>query len=53
MKTFNFDVMIGDKFFCSMRFPYCPLHPIPHEELEKFILKNRPILRHYKYHIEF
>ena len=50
---FRFDVMIGERFFCSMAMPYNPCFPIEYEELTNYIETQKPSLKRQNYHIEF
>ena len=45
MKIFTFDVMLNGRFVCTLKYKYCALFPIDFEDLEKFVLKKRPILK--------
>lgn len=51
METLTFDVMLGDRFVCTLHYKYCPLFPIDFKDLERFILSKRPTLRNKKYTI--
>ena len=46
-----FDVMLGDRFICTLKFRFLPCFPIEQEELMKFVEKKRPTLKGKKYHI--
>lgn len=45
MKTFVFDIMLNGRFICTLKYKYCSLFPIDFEDLIKFVLKKRPILK--------
>lgn len=53
MKTLTFDVMLGDRYVCTLRYKYCPLFPIDTDELHNFVVSKRPTLRNKKFRIEF
>lgn len=53
MKTLIFDIMLNDRFVCTMRYKFCPLFPIVYEELIAFIETKRPSLRGKDYRIAF
>lgn len=53
METLTFDVMLGDRYVCTMRYRYCPLFPVSAEELRKFVISKRPTLRDKDFRIEF
>ena len=53
MKTFVFDVMLNGRFICTLKYKYCALFPIDFEDLEKFVLKKRPILKGKDFKIAF
>lgn len=53
METLTFDVMLGDRYICTMRYRYCPLFPVSAEELRKFVISKRPTLRYMDFRIEF
>lgn len=47
------DVMIKDRFVCQLTFYYCPLFKITDEELNEFVLKNKPKLAKKKFQVFF
>lgn len=51
MKTLVFDVMLGGRFVCTLRYKYNPLFPIDYENLTKFVLSKRPTLKGKDYRI--
>ena len=53
MKTLIFDVMLYDRFVCTLRYKYCPLFPIEERELHDFVVSKRPTLRNKPFRIEF
>lgn len=53
MKTLIFDVMLHDRFVCTLRYKYCPLFPIEERELHDFVVSKRPTLRNKPFRIEF
>lgn len=53
MKTITFDVMLHDRFVCTLRYTFCPLFPVTDKELTDFILSKRPTLRGKPFHICF
>lgn len=53
MKTFVFDVMLNERFICTLKYEYCPFFPIDAEDLTKFVLKKRPTLKGRDFRIVF
>lgn len=51
MKKIKFDVMLNDRWQCTLTHEYCPLFPIDEKELRAFIEKQRPTLRNKPYKI--
>lgn len=51
MKNFTFDIMLGGRFVCTLKYKYNPLFPIDFEDLERFIFGKRPELRNKDYKI--
>ena len=45
MKELTFDVMLGDRYVCTLKYKYCPLFPIDPDELQEFVISKRPTLR--------
>ena len=45
MKTFEFDVMLGDRYVCTMSYRYNPAFPLEDRELVDYVLSRRPSLR--------
>lgn len=60
-KYITFDVMLNERFVCTMRYPACNAHTefiggefhkvVTSEELEAFVLEQRPSLRNQPYRI--
>ncbi len=48
MKNFTFDIMLGGRFICTLKYKYNPLFPI---DFERFIFGKRPELRNKDYKI--
>jgi len=53
MTTLTFDVMLEDRFVCTLKMKYCPLFPLTEKEICDFIESKRPTLKGKKYHIAF
>lgn len=53
VNTIAFDIMLGGRFVCSMRMPFCPLFPLTIEEIQSFVESKRPSLRGKDYKIAF
>lgn len=53
MKTLTFDVMLGDRYVCTLKYRYCPLFPIYTDELHEFVVSKRPTLRNKEFIIKF
>ena len=53
MKTLTFDVMLHDRYVCTMKYEYCPLLPLSIRELESFVTSRRPFLKGKPFRIEF
>ena len=53
MKTFVFDIMLNERFICTLKYKYCALFPIDFEDLEKFVLQKRPPLKGKDFRIAF
>lgn len=45
MKTLFLDVMLNDRFVCTLKYKFCPLFPIELGDLMKFIESKRPSLK--------
>ena len=46
MKEIKFDVMIGDRYQCTLKYRFSPLFPLDVEELKRYAIEQRPALRH-------
>jgi hypothetical protein len=53
MKTLFLDVMLNDRFVCTLKYKFCPLFPIELDDLKKFIESKRPSLKGKDYRIAF
>jgi len=53
VNTITFDIMLGGRFVCTMRMPFCPLFPLTTEEIQSFVESKRPSLRGKDYKIAF
>lgn len=53
MDKFVFDIMLNGRFICTLKYSYNVLFPIDLEELEKFILNEKPFLKGKDYRIAF
>ena len=53
MKTLFIEIMLGDRFVCTLRYRYCPLFPIDEKELHDFVVSKRPTLRNQPFNIVF
>ena len=53
MKTLTFDVMLGDRYVCTLHYKYCPLFPIDTDELHEFVVNKKPTLRNKEFRILF
>lgn len=51
MKELSIDVMVGERFYCTLRYSYNPLFPISIKELEQYIATKCPTLKKGKYKI--
>lgn len=52
-KTLFLDVMLNDRFVCTLKYKFCPLFPIELDDLKKFIESKRPSLKGKDYRIAF
>lgn len=41
----KFDVMLGDRYVCTLRYPYNPLFILRENELSDFVISKRPTLK--------
>ena len=53
MKTLVFDVMLNERFVCTLKYKYCARFPIDCEDLIKFVLQKRPTLKGKDFRIMF
>lgn len=53
MKTLFFDVMLHDRFVCTLKYRYNPAFPIDVEDLVKLVISKRPTLRNKDFKILF
>lgn len=49
---FTFDVMLNDRYVCTMRYKYLPVFPIDIRDLSKFVESKRPSLKGKDYRIQ-
>ena len=52
-KALFLDIMLNDRFVCTLKYMYCPLFAIKYEALIKFILDKRPSLKGKPFRIMF
>lgn len=52
-KTIYLDIMVNDSFYCQIPMEYCPLFPLEEDEVRKFVLEKRPLLKNKKFVINF
>ncbi len=48
----SFDVMMGDRYVCTMHMRYCPAFKVTSEEIKRFVENKRPSLKWKNYTIE-
>lgn len=53
MKTIFLDIMIGERYFCTIKYKYCQAFKIKEEDLREFCIKKKPVLARYEFRIEF
>lgn len=53
MKTLVFDVMLHDRFVCTLKYRHNPAFPIDVEDLVKLVITKRPTLRNKDFKILF
>ena len=46
MREVKFDVMLNGRYQCTLKYRYCPLFPIEESDIRKFVVEQRPTLRH-------
>lgn len=49
----TFDVMVRDRFICSLTYSYCSLWPLEESDLRKFVIEQRPTLRNTPFTLAF
>ena len=52
-KALFLDIMLNDRFVCTLKYMYCPLFMINYEDLLKFVLDKRPTLKGKPFRIMF
>ena len=52
-KALFLDIMLNNRFVCTLKYMYCPLFVIRKEELLKFVLDKRPSLKGKPFRIMF
>ena len=53
MKWLIFDVMLQERFICTLKMKICPLFPVSEDEIKQFVESKRPSLKGKKYIIAF
>lgn len=53
MEKLKFDVMLRDKFVCTLTYEHCPIFVLTEKEITDFILSKRPSLKGKPFHIAF
>lgn len=49
----KFDVMLNDRWVCTLRYPYSPIFVLTVKELEDFVIEQRPSLKYKPFTIAF
>lgn len=52
-KALFLNIMLNDRFVCTLKYMYCPLFAIRYEALIKFVLDKRPSLKGKPFRIMF
>lgn len=52
-KALFLDIMLNDRFVCTLKYMYCPLFAIRYEELLRFVRNKRPSLKGKPFRIMF
>lgn len=52
-KILHIDVMLHDRFQCTIHYPYNPLFAIDHADLTAYILRKVPSLKNKPYMLHF
>lgn len=53
METLVFDVMLYERFVCTLSYRFNPVFPINRKELHNFVVSKRPTLRNKPFRIVF
>ena len=53
MEKLKFDVMLRDKFVCTLTYEYCPIFALTEKEIEDFVVSKRPSLKGKPFYIAF
>lgn len=51
MRHLKFDVMLDDRFVCTLRMPYLSIFVVTQKEIKKYVEKKRPSLKGKRYTI--
>lgn len=49
----KFDVMLWDRYVCTLRYPYSPIFVLTVQELEDFVIEHKPSLKDKPFKIAF
>lgn len=52
-ETVYLDIMLGGRFYCQLRYEYCPLFPVEERDVEDYVLSKRPSLKGKNFIINF
>ena len=53
MKTVYLDIMLEGRFYCQLRYEYCPLFPVEERTIKDYVLSKRPSLKGKDFIINF
>lgn len=53
MEKLKFDVMLRDKFVCTLTYEYCPIFVLKEKEIEDFVVSKHPSLKGKPFYIVF
>ena len=53
MKTVYLDIMLDGRFYCQLRYEYCPLFPVEERAIKDYVLSKRPSLKGKDFIINF
>ena len=53
MQTLTLDIMLGDRFVCTLRYKHNPAFILTIKELADFVVSKRPTLRNKPFRIFF